>query len=110
MCAPPCDDLRFSNTTGILQQQKTMWLIGVEVEQETNAPPPKKNPGSAPEDAHDLGKGAVAAPARFSHFLLLNDFPPPSRSLEQATLPSADKHSSTSSTKNVLKAFFDITF
>ena len=24
--------------------------------------------------------------ARFSHFLLLNDFPPPSRSLEQATL------------------------
>ena len=30
-----------------------------------------------------MGKGAVAA-ARFSHFLLLNDFPPPSRSLEQA--------------------------
>ena len=26
------------------------------------------------------------APARFSHFLLLNDFPPPSRSLEQAIL------------------------
>ena len=25
-----------------------MWLIGVEVEQETRAPPPKKNPGSAP--------------------------------------------------------------
>ena len=25
-----------------------MWLIGVEVEQETSAPPPKKNPGSAP--------------------------------------------------------------
>ena len=24
-----------------------MWLIGVEVEQETSAPPPKKNPGSA---------------------------------------------------------------
>ena len=24
-----------------------MWLIGIEVEQETNAPPPKKNPGSA---------------------------------------------------------------
>ena len=35
-------DLRFSNTTGIL------WFIGVEVERETNAPPPKKNPGSAP--------------------------------------------------------------
>ena len=36
---PPRDDLRFSNTTGIL---------GVEVEQETSAPPPKKNPESAP--------------------------------------------------------------
>ena len=26
-----------------------MWFIGVEVKQETSAPPPKKNPGSAPE-------------------------------------------------------------
>ena len=25
-----------------------MWLIGVEVEQQTSAPPPKKKPGSAP--------------------------------------------------------------
>ena len=25
-----------------------MWFIGIEVEQETSAPPPKKNPGSAP--------------------------------------------------------------
>ena len=25
-----------------------MWFIGVEVELETSAPPPKKNPGSAP--------------------------------------------------------------
>ena len=24
-----------------------MWFIGDEVEQETNAPPPKKNPGTA---------------------------------------------------------------
>ena len=45
----PRDDLRFSNTTGILQKKKTMWFTGVEVEQETSAPPPKKNPGSAPE-------------------------------------------------------------
>ena len=45
---PPRDDLRFSNTTGILQK-KTMWFIGVEVEQGTSAPPPKKNPRSAPE-------------------------------------------------------------
>ena len=26
-----------------------MWFVGVEVEHETSAPPPKKNPGSAPE-------------------------------------------------------------
>ena len=26
-----------------------MWFIGVEVEQETSAPPPKKNPGTAPD-------------------------------------------------------------
>ena len=25
-----------------------MWFIGVEVERETSAPPPKKDPGSAP--------------------------------------------------------------
>ena len=40
-------------TCGFLIQlvfrQKTMWFIGVEVEQETSAPPPKKNPGSAPD-------------------------------------------------------------
>ena len=29
-----------------------MWFIGVEVEQETSAPPPKKNPGSAPVIGH----------------------------------------------------------
>ena len=44
----PPPPLRFSNTTGILQKN-TMWFIGVEVEKETSAPPPKKNPGSAPE-------------------------------------------------------------
>ena len=36
-------------------KKKTMWFIGVEVEQETSAPPPKKNPGSAP--VMQLGKG-----------------------------------------------------
>ena len=44
-CPPPPrpDDLRFSNTTGIVQQKKkTMWFIRVEVEQEMSAPPPKK--------------------------------------------------------------------
>ena len=29
-----------------------MWFIGVELEQETSAPPPKKNPGSAPVIPH----------------------------------------------------------
>ena len=57
---PPRDDLRFSNTTGILQK-KTMWFIGVEVEQETSASPPKKNSRSAP----------VAYPI-FSFFLKFN--------------------------------------
>ena len=30
-------------------EKKNMWFIGVEVQQETGAPRPKKNPGSAPE-------------------------------------------------------------
>ena len=42
MCTFPLDDLRFSNTTGILPKKKTVWFIGVEVEQEASAPPPKK--------------------------------------------------------------------
>jgi len=32
----------------VFGKKKTIWFIGVEVEQETSAPPPKKNPGSAP--------------------------------------------------------------
>ena len=49
-CAPPPPEM----TCGFLIQvvfckkNKTMWFIGVEAEQETSAPPPKKNPGSAP--------------------------------------------------------------
>ena len=51
MRTPPSrDDLRFSNTTGI-PQKNTMWFIGVDVERETSASPPKKNPGSAPVPA-----------------------------------------------------------
>ena len=45
-------------TCGFLIQlvfcKKTMWFIGVEVERETSAPPPKKNPGSAPGDQAEL--------------------------------------------------------
>ena len=32
----------------LCKKKKTMWFIGVEVEQETSAPPPEKSPGSAP--------------------------------------------------------------
>ena len=38
----PRDDLRFPNATGILPKKKTMWFIGVEVEEETSAPLLKK--------------------------------------------------------------------
>ena len=51
---PPPDDLRFSNTTGILPK-KTMWFIGVEEELETSAPPPGKNSGSALESSCYIG-------------------------------------------------------
>ena len=42
-----------------------MWFIGVEVEQETSAPRPKKNPGSAPvgsEKARVNGEGGEGVP------------------------------------------------
>ena len=41
-----------------------MWLIGVEVEQKTSAPPPKKNPGSAP------AKGLAKLNVRYNKVLL----------------------------------------
>ena len=40
-------------------QKKTVWFIGVEVEQETSAPPPKKNPGSAPEFIYSFSSVAL---------------------------------------------------
>ena len=42
-----------------------MWFIGVEVEQETSAAPPKKNPGSAPATA--VAKNCPYAYVRNSH-------------------------------------------
>ena len=35
-------------------KKKTVWFIGVEEEQETSAPPPKQNPGSAPDAVQSL--------------------------------------------------------
>ena len=65
---PPGDDLRFSNTTGILLK-KTMWFIGVGVEQETSAPPPKNNPGSAPEIQRALESVTCIVQYKSSQFL-----------------------------------------
>ena len=42
------------------KKKKTMWFIGVEVEQETSAPPPRKNPGSA--HAHGAPSESDVAP------------------------------------------------
>ena len=40
-----------------------MWFNGVEVEQETSAPPPKKNPGSAPaQRCHIVSNGYNIVP------------------------------------------------
>ena len=54
-------------------KKKTMWFIGVEIEQETSAPPPKKNPGSAPE-VNDIlwlriGKGLLLVSTKIDDFI-----------------------------------------
>ena len=47
-----------------------MWFIVVEVEQETSAPPPKKNPGSAPAFfLKELQENCREYKARNSHIL-----------------------------------------
>ena len=46
--APPEMTCGFLIQLVFCKEKETMWFIGVEVEQETSAPPPKKNPGSAP--------------------------------------------------------------
>ena len=35
-------------------KKKKLWFIGIEVEQDTSVPPPKKNPGSAPGNSTEL--------------------------------------------------------
>ena len=40
---------RRGGSRGRVRKKKTMWFIGVEVEQETSAPPPQKYPGCAPD-------------------------------------------------------------
>ena len=48
-----------------------MWFIGVEVEQETSAPPHKKNPGSAPGKEREVGdlKGKEAGEIKENNVL-----------------------------------------
>ena len=48
-CAsPPLPEMPCGFLIQLVFCKKTMWFIGVEVEKETSAPPPKDNPGSAP--------------------------------------------------------------
>ena len=51
-----------------------MWFIGVELEQETSAPPPKKNPGSAPvsKDFLKLFKLISSLPGSWSDQIVSN--------------------------------------
>ena len=46
-----------------------MWFIGVEVEQETSAPPPYKNPGSVP----DLGTSLLVSRRYSLHSILASE-------------------------------------
>ena len=50
-----------------------MWFIGVEVEQKTSAPPPKKNPGSAPANALIFSKSYNKIDSEYREY---NDLPP----------------------------------
>ena len=43
-----------------------MWFIGVEVERETSAPPPKKNPGSAPDISQALYQSEMLQTAKMN--------------------------------------------
>ena len=49
MRTPPEMTCGFLTQLVFCKKKKTMWFIGVEVEQGTSAPPPIKNPGSALE-------------------------------------------------------------
>ena len=53
-CALPEMTCGFLIQLVFCNKKETMWFIGVELEQGTSAPPPKKNPGSAPGRCHSL--------------------------------------------------------
>ena len=64
------------------KKKKTMWFIGVEVKLETSAPPPKKNPGSAPDITkgfslrHTSNASELNANFRFVFITILGVFMP----------------------------------
>ena len=49
-----------------------MWFIGVEVEQGTSAPPPKKNPGSA-IGSHSKANKEKNSMEGYIHVYIMND-------------------------------------
>ena len=61
-CAPPPQMTCGFLIQLVFCQKKTMWFIGVEAEQETSAPPPKKNPGSALAQRLFLGTWGLGFP------------------------------------------------
>ena len=55
---PPWDDLRLSNTTGILQKKCGLSVLVTPFL--SGAPPPKKNPGSAPDIDYKIATKCIA--------------------------------------------------
>ena len=66
-CAPPLPEMTCSFLIQLVfckKKKKATWFIGVEVvevEQETSAPPPKKDPGSTPVS---VSLEAISTPKR----------------------------------------------
>ena len=68
-----------------------MWFIGVEVEQETSAPPPKKNPGSAPDAYMKFSKknfAPYAKNATVKNIITINKYNVGMKSLDRAIIVS----------------------
>ena len=68
-----------------------MWFTGVEVEQETSAPPPKKNPGSAPDAYMKFSKknfAPYAENATVKNIITINQYNVGMKSLDQAIIVS----------------------
>ena len=80
-----------------------MWFIDVEVEQETSAPPPEKNPGSAPV-LHHLVDRDLSGGHRFPPFYQLAQFPQIVNHFEEKVI-----HSALTQRDQTISLFFVIT-